>query len=109
MPRRATKAIIHGRAIRRDNHIHAKATRRKSAAKRTQLSRSRARVQVKYRGAKISRARLRNMQQDLERANIAVVDTFEKFWVMPETNIRETLGRTKQTIGRAVEMLQRAA
>jgi serine/threonine protein kinase len=35
--------------------------------------------------------------------------TFDQFWIIPEHNIRETLAKTEQKIGRAVEMLKRAA
>lgn len=49
------------------------------------------------------------MREDLEGTRVAVTDTFDQFWIIPEQNIRETLAKTEQKIGRAVEMLKRAA
>lgn len=49
------------------------------------------------------------MRDDLEGTRTAVTDTFDKFWVIPEGDIREILARTGRKIGRAVDMLKRAA
>ncbi len=108
MPRRSTKAIIQARANRRKSR-HSKATRRHSAANRAGISKSRVRIKVKYRGPRISRARLRTMREDLAGTQNAVSDTLEKFWIIPEADIRETLANTQRKIGRAVQMLQQAA
>ena len=48
------------------------------------------------------------MRDDLAGTQNAVSDTFEKFWTTPETHIRETLAKTRQKIGRAVQLLQKA-
>jgi hypothetical protein len=46
------------------------------------------------------------MRDDLEGTRTAVTDTFDKFWVIPEGDIREMLARTRRKIGRAVDMLK---
>jgi hypothetical protein len=107
MPRLSTKAIIRAKANRRKRH--AKASRRHSAAKRAAMPKSRVRIKVRYRGPRISQARLRTMRENLASTQEAVNDTFERFWTTPETHIRETLAKTQKKIGRAVQMLQKAA
>jgi hypothetical protein len=49
------------------------------------------------------------MRDELDAAHDAVADTFHKFWIIPEGDIRETLAATQRKIGRAVTMLSRAA
>jgi hypothetical protein len=49
------------------------------------------------------------MRDDLNAAHDAVTDTFHKFWIIPEGDIRQTLAATQRKIGRAVAMLRRAA
>jgi hypothetical protein len=108
MPRRSTKAIIRARASRHKKR-HSKATHRQSAAKRAGMPKSRVRIKVKYRGPRISQARLRTMREDLASTQEAMNETVDKFWTTPETNIRETLAKTQKKIGRAVQMLEKAA
>ncbi len=108
MPRRSTKAIIRG-ISRRHKSRHSKATHRHSAAKRAGMPKSRVRIKVRYRGPRISQARLRTMREDLAGTQNAVSDTFKKFWTIPESHIRKTLAKTQQKIGRAVQLLQKAA
>ncbi len=102
MAQRRTKAIIRGKAKRQRRH-------RNPAAKRTREASSRARIQVKYRGARISRARLQNMREDLQGTKRVVTETVENFWMIPEGDIRETLTQTEKKIGRAVKVLEHAA
>ncbi len=109
MQRRSTKAIIQARTTGRKNRRKPKGVRRHLAAKRAGMSKSRVRIKVKYRGPRISRARLRTMREDLAGTQNAVSNAFEKFWTTPETHIRETLANTQRKIGRAVQMLQKAA
>ena len=109
MQRRSTKAIIRARASRHKKRRNSKGVRGHSAAKRNGVSKSRVRIKVRYRGPRISRARLRTMREDLAGTQNAVSDTFEKFWTTPETHIRETLAKTQKKIGRAIQMLQKAA
>lgn len=103
MPRRGTKAINRAKTTRQGKH------RRTAAAKRAGTAKSRVRIKVRYRGPRISQARLRTMREDLASTQEAVNDTFENFWTTPETHIRETLAKTHQKIGRAVQVLQKAA
>ena len=49
------------------------------------------------------------MRDELNAAHQAVTDTFDRFWIIPEGDIRETLAATQRKIGRAVAMLRRAA
>lgn len=78
------------------------------AAKRTRPRQLRTHVQVSP-GPRISRARLRMVRENLDATRNSVTDTFAKFWTTSEQDIRETLARTQQKIGRAVDMLKRAA
>lgn len=71
--------------------------------------RSRPHIEVKYRGARISRARLRNLRHDLEGTRNAVTDLHENFWVTSEQDIREMLEKTQQKIGRVMGALEKAA
>jgi hypothetical protein len=109
MPRRSTKAIIRARATRNKKHRNSKIARRHPAVRRAGAAKSRVRIKVKYRGPRISQARLRTMREDLASTQEAMNDTVDKFWTTPETNIRETLAKTQKKIGRAVQMLEKAA
>jgi hypothetical protein len=109
MQRRSTKAIIRARTTGRKDRRNSNGVRRQSATKRAGMSKSRVRIKVRYRGSRISRARLRTMREDLAGTQNAVSNAFEKFWTTPETHIRETLAKTQQRIGRAVRLLQKAA
>jgi hypothetical protein len=102
MPQRRTKALNRGKANRKQMH-------RNRAAKRNRGASSRARVQVKYRGPRISRARLQNVREDLQGTKNAVTEIVDKFWIIPEGEIRETLAQTEKKIRRAVATLQKAA
>jgi hypothetical protein len=72
-------------------------------------NKSRTRVQIKYRGPRISRARLRSLREDLDSTRAVMSDTVDNFWIDSEHDIRERLARTEQKIGRAVKMLAKAA
>ncbi len=109
MRRRSNKAIIRARATHNKKRNNSKSARGNSAAKRASMSRSRVRIKVGYRSPRISRAKLRTMREDLVGTQNAVSDTLERFWTTPETHIRETLAKTQRKIGRAVQMLQKAA
>jgi hypothetical protein len=102
MPRRGTKAINRTKTTRQGKH-------RRTAARRAGAAKSRVRIQVRHRGPRISRGRLRTMREDLVSTQNAVSDTIEKFWIIPEQDIRQTLAKTQQKIGRAVQMLEKAA
>ncbi len=102
MPRKGTKSVNRAKA-------HRQQRRRNPAAKRTRSANSRVRVQVKYRGPKISRVRLQNMREDLQGTKRAVTAAVENFWIIPEGDIRETLAQTEKKIDRAVKVLQAAA
>jgi hypothetical protein len=94
-----------GKAIHRKKSLNSpQHSRSKQSRKRSKLQ-----VEVKYRGARISRARLRNLRHDLEGTRNAVTDLHENFWVTSEQDIREMLEKTEQKIGRVVGALEKAA
>jgi hypothetical protein len=90
-----------------------KGMRRRSSPQRSTSTqshkRSRVSRQVKYRGAKISRARVRGLRDDLGRTRAAVGDLHENFWVTSEQDIRDMLAKTQEKIGRAMDVLESAA
>ena len=85
------------------------AIRLNSAASGSRLKRSRTHRRAKYRGPKISRTRLQNLREDLDNTRNVMSDTVRKFWIISEHDIRKTLAKTEQKIGRAVNMLSKAA
>jgi hypothetical protein len=80
-----------------------------STSKQSRVKRSRPQIEVTYRGARISRVRLRDLRHDLEGTRNAVTDLHENFWVTSEQDIREMLEKTEQKIGRVVGALDKAA
>jgi hypothetical protein len=95
-----------GRAMHRKKSLNSP---QNSTSKQSRVKRSRPQIEVKYRGARISRARLRNLRHDLEGTRNAVTDLHEKFWVTSEQDIREMLEKTEQKIGRVMGALDKAA
>ncbi len=93
MPRK--KSIIRGR--------------RKHNSATPRAKRSRTRVQVKYRGPRISETRLRSVREDLDNTREVMSNTVDNFWVDSEQDIRDRLAKTEQKIGRAVKMLAKTA
>jgi hypothetical protein len=93
--------------------IRSRGTKRSSTTSRGNstgsLKRSRTRVHVKYRGPRISRMWLRSLREDLDNTRNAMSDTVDKFWITSEHDIRDTLAKTQQKIGRAVNMLKKKA
>jgi hypothetical protein len=81
----------------------------RSTSKQSPVKRSKPQIEVKYRGARISRARLRNLRHDLEGTRDAVTDLHENFWVTSEQDIREMLQKTEQKISRVMGALDKAA
>jgi hypothetical protein len=49
------------------------------------------------------------LRDDLDGTRNVVTDTFDNFWIISERDIRDTLAKTQKKIGRAVDMLKRAA
>lgn len=78
----------------------------RSISSRPPLKKSGIPSRVKYRGAKISRARVRGLRDDLDRTRATVGALHENFWVISEQEIREMLAKTQEKIGRAVKLLQ---
>lgn len=73
------------------------------------IKRAKANRQQRHRAARISRVRLQNMREDLQGTRKAVTEAVEKFWIIPEGDIRETLAQTEKKISRAVKVLEHAA
>ncbi len=83
--------------------------RRKHNSATPRAKRSRTRVQVKYRGPRISETRLRSVREDLDNTREVMSNTVDNFWTDSEQDIRERLAKTEQKIGKAVKMLAKAA
>lgn len=49
------------------------------------------------------------LREDLSGTQNLMSDTVDKFWITSEQDIRNTLAKTEQKIGRAVNMLAKAA
>ena len=60
-------------------------------------------------GPRISRTRISMLRDELNATREVINDTFHQFWIVPESDIRETLAATQRRIGKAAEMLARAA
>lgn len=75
----------------------------------TEVKRSRTRIQVKYRGPRISQTRLRSVREDLDNTRSLMSDTVDNFWIESEHDIRDRLAKTEQKIGTAVRVLAKAA
>jgi hypothetical protein len=73
------------------------------------MKKSRTHARRKSRGPKISRSRLLLLRNDLDGMRNTMSHTCDNFWVISEHDIRETLARTEQKIGRALDMLKTAA
>ena len=101
----ANRATVRKRTLHRRKRTSSAA----KSTKRTGLKRPRAHARAKSSAPRISRARLRNLREDLDVTRDAVTDTVHKFWIIPEGDIRQTLTATQQKIGRAVEALRKAA
>jgi hypothetical protein len=108
MSAQSTKASIRRGTVARKGHGRSTLSRKRLAAKRARVKRSRALVQAR-RAPRISRARLRMIREDLDGTRNTMTDTVQDFWLIPEGDIRKTLARTQQKIGRAVDALKRAA
>ncbi len=54
--------------------------------------------EVKYRGPRISRKRLRDLREDLDAARNTMSVTVRKFWITSEHDIRDTLAQAEQKI-----------
>jgi hypothetical protein len=104
MPSNTTRT--RGRAMHRKKSLKSP---QDSTSKQSRVKRSRPQTEVKYRGARISRTRLRNLRHDLEGTRKAVTDLHEDFWVTSEQDIREMLEKTEQKIGRVMGALDKAA
>ncbi len=73
-------------------------------------SKSHIHVKAKRRGGpRISRTRIRMLRDDLNATREVINEAFHKFWIVPESDIRETLAATQRRIGKAAQMLRRAA
>lgn len=98
-----SKKMIRGRAK------HPKKSHTSHSSTQSHVKRTRTQGQVKYRGARISRARLRSLRDDLAGTRNAVSDLHENFWLTSGQDIREMLAKTQHKIARAIGALERAA
>ncbi len=71
--------------------------------------RKRAHAQHRPKQPRISRAKLQMLRDNLNDTQIALDETLNRFWIVPESDVRGTLGHTKKQIGKAVSLLNKAA
>jgi hypothetical protein len=109
MAGRSTKAIINSPKTDRTKQHHSSRSRSRLSPNRSHLKRSRTYSGRKQSGARISHNRLRKVLEDLAVTCENIREALQSFWIIPESDIRQTLGKTQRTIGKAVEMLPRAA
>ncbi len=57
----------------------------------------------------ISRTKLQTVRDNLSDTTVALDDTLDRFWLVPESDVRATLAHTKKQIDKAVTLLSRAA
>lgn len=89
------RATVRTRTLHRRKHPTSRTSGAKRATTRT--------------APRISRTRLRDLRDELDITRSAVTDAFDKFWIIPERDIRETLAATQRKIGKVVDTLRRAA
>ncbi len=80
---------------------------RKSTSKRPR--RQRAHAQRRSKQPRISRTKLRSLRDNLDHTQVALDDTLDRFWIVPESDVRGTLAHTKKQIAKAVTLLSKAA
>ncbi len=80
-----------------------RATRRDAVSTRQKL------IEARRRCPKVSRSRLRSVRDDLATTRTALTETLHRYWLVPEHDIRGKLAHTEKLIGKAVEVLSKAA
>jgi hypothetical protein len=99
------RTILRGRA----NKGSRRNVPKRSLSSQSHLKKSRKPARVKYRGARISRARLHALRDNLDGTRAILGDLHENFWVTSEHEIRERLAKTQEKIGRLLGRFDGAA
>jgi hypothetical protein len=92
-----------GRATVRTRTLHRKNRRRSSTASHAHAHAGRSNA------PKISRTRVSTLRDELSTTRETLRDTLQKYWIIPEGDIRKVIAASQQKIGKAVEILTRAA
>ncbi len=58
---------------------------------------------------RISRTKVQTLRDNLKRTQVALDETLDRFWIVPESDVRATLAHTKKQIDKAVTLLSKAA
>ncbi len=58
---------------------------------------------------RISRSRLQTLCDNLNDTQIALDESLDRFWIVPESDVRGTLAYTKNQIHKALALLRKAA
>ena len=80
---------------------------RKSTSKRRRRQRTHAQYRPKQ--PRISRTKLQGLRDNLDHTQVALDETLDRFWIVPESDVRGTLAHTKKQIAKAVSLLNKAA
>jgi hypothetical protein len=54
-------------------------------------------------------SKLQTLRDNLDNTQVALDETLDRFWIVPESDVRGTLAHTKKQIGKAVSLLNKAA
>ncbi len=67
------------------------------------------RAHAQHRQPRISRTKLQTLRDNLDQTQLALDETLNSFWTVPESDVRGTLAHTKKQIEKAVSLLNKAA
>ena len=77
--------------------------------KRASKRKQRAHAQRRSKQPRISRTKLQSLRDNLDHTQVALDETLNRFWIVPESDVRGTLAHTKKQIAKAVTLLSKAA
>ncbi len=71
--------------------------------------RQRVSAQHRPKQPRISRTKLQTLRDNLTDTQVALDETLDRFWIVPESDVRGTLAHTRKQIHKAVTLLSKAA
>jgi hypothetical protein len=69
----------------------------------------RAHAQHRPKQPRISRTKLQTLRENLDNTQVALNETLDRFWIVPESDVRGTLVHARKQISKAVTLLSKAA
>ncbi len=78
-------------------------------SKRASKRKQRVHAQHRSKRPRISRTKLQGLRDNLDYTQVALGETLNRFWIVPESDVRGTLAHTKKQIAKAVTLLSKAA